>query len=227
MFCFWELKGVRRGAGQVALLALVCLLLPACRLRAQNSPSNESRTLDLANPGFAIADFDGDRQPDLATVEMERGAPSGHARYSIRLRLTSGDSQVLGVTAPAGGLRIVARDVNGDNALDLLVSTAWQHQQIAIFLNDGHGNFTLADPGGFSALSWGSDTEWSSAAVPSGDSVALVRCQISADAGQGTSRGKSASCQVGLIRIFVLRDFSRELLLRMLGRAPPARVLQA
>jgi hypothetical protein len=224
---FRQLRGVNRGIGQAALLALVCLLIPVCRLSAQSSPSQEKRAVSIANPDFAIADFDGDRKPDLATVEMERGASPAQARYSIRLKLTSGDSQVLGVTAPAGGLQIIARDVNGDHALDLLVSTAWQHQQVAIFLNDGHGNFTLAAPGGFSTLSWESDAEWSSSAVPCGDSVVLLRCQTSADAGQGTSRCKAASCQVSLTSRPVLRDSSRVLLLKLLGRAPPEGVIQA
>jgi hypothetical protein len=226
MLFSWQLRGAGRGIGQAALLALVCLLIPACRLMAQNTPLRETRALSIAHPDFAIADFDGDREPDLATVEMERGSSSGHAHYSIRLKLTSGDSQVLGLTAPPGGLQIVARDVNGDNVLDLLISTAWQDQQIAIFLNDGHGNFTLAAPG-FSALSSGSDDEWSSGIIPGGDSVALVRCQMSPDAGRETSRCKSASCQIGLISGSVLHDSYRVLLLRVLGRAPPADVLRA
>jgi hypothetical protein len=227
MLCFRQLRGIKRGIGQAALLGLACLLMPASRLKAQDDPSQERRTLSIANPDFAIADFDGDRKPDLATVEMERSASSARARYSIRLKLTSGDSQVFGLTAPAGGLQIVARDVNGDNALDLLISTTWQHQQVAVILNDGHGNFTLTAPGGFFTSNWGSDAELSSGTVPNGDSVALLRCQTSPDAGQGTSHCKSASCQVGFTSRLILRNSSRLFLLRLLGRAPPAGVLRA
>jgi hypothetical protein len=227
MICFWQEDRVKRGVAQAALFALVCLLLPACRLKAQSGPSQERLATTLTSHDFAIADFDGDRKPDLATVEMERGVSSGDARYSIRLKLTSGNSQVLGVTAPVGGLQIVAKDVNGDNALDLLVSTAWEHQQVAVFLNDGHGNFTLAPPGGFSALIWDYDAHWGSGAIPSGDSVALLRCQSSPDAGQAMSRCKSGSRQIGLARQLALRDSSRTFLFRLLGRAPPADVLQA
>jgi hypothetical protein len=227
MLCFRQLSGIQRRIGQAALLGLVCLLIPACRLGAQDVPAQERRGLSVANPDFAIADFDGDRKPDLATVEMERGISPARAHYSIRLKLTSGDSQVLGVIAPAGGLQIVARDVNGDHMLDLLVSTAWQHEQIAVFLNDGHGNFTLAPTGEFSALSYGAHAECSSSNIPTGDSVALLRCQTSGDAGQGTSRCKSASCQVGLTSRLILRDSARVHLFSLLGRAPPRGVLRA
>jgi hypothetical protein len=227
MICLWQEDRVKRGVAQATLLALVCLLMPAYRLRAQSSPSQEKLALPLANPDFAIADFDGDRKPDLAMVEVERAISAGNTRYSIRLKLTSGNSQVLGVTAPAGGLQIIARDVNGDNALDLLVSTAWEHQQVAVFLNDGHGNFTQAAPGRFSAFLWDYDEHWVSGSVPRGDGAVLLRCQTSPDAGHQQARGKSTVRQVGLAQRFILRNSTRLLLLRLLGRAPPAGVHQA
>jgi len=114
-----------------------------------------------SNSDFAIADFDGDRKPDLATVDLER-FDSLNARYSITFHLTAGGGQSIGVAAPFGGLQIAARDVNGDNAPDLIVSTAWLHQPVAILLNDGHGQFTLASPDAFPATVWESCTGWES-----------------------------------------------------------------
>lgn len=84
-------------------------------------------------------------------MEIQKGTSSSTTRYSIRLKLTAGAAQVFRVIAPAGGLRIVARDVNGDDALDVLISTAWQHKQVAVLSNDGHGKFTLANPDAFPA----------------------------------------------------------------------------
>jgi len=98
---------------------------------------------------FVIADFDGDREPDLATVRAVRG-DARSARYSIQFQLTSGNWQTVGVTAPLGGLQIVARDVNGDSALDVVIRTAWRHQAVAVLLNDGQGNFKSASPASFS-----------------------------------------------------------------------------
>jgi hypothetical protein len=105
---------------------------------------------------FVIGDFDGDRAPDMATVHQVRDEARS-ARYSIRLQLTTGTSgtwQTIGLTAPLGGLLIVARDVNGDSALDLVISTAWEHQAVAVLLNDGQGNFTPQNPTGFSTAIW-------------------------------------------------------------------------
>jgi hypothetical protein len=174
------------------------------------------------NSNFAIADFDGDRKPDLATVEVQKGNSSSTTRYSIRLQLTAGVVQVFGVIAPAGGLQIVARDVNGDDALDVLVSTAWLHKQVAVLLNDGHGKFTLADPGTFPAAFWGSSTDWTSRTPTLGDGTVLVRIEYppgelhreSAFAGPRVqSRRARESVPAGSIRLF---------LFSLLGRAPPA-----
>src|SRR5271169_2974089 len=101
-----------------------------------------------SSSSFALADFDGDRKPDLASVEFTR-FDSSEVRYSITFRLTSGNAQTVGVVAPFGGLDISVRDVNGDAALDLIVRSAWHHQVVAIFLNDGHGHFAATDPSAF------------------------------------------------------------------------------
>jgi hypothetical protein len=94
---------------------------------------------------FAIADFDGDQQADLATVQAG-SLNSSQSRYWIRFRLTSGERQSFGISAPVGGLELSARDVNGDNVPDVIVSTSWLNRPIAILLNNGHGRFALVDP---------------------------------------------------------------------------------
>ena len=99
---------------------------------------------------FAIADFDGDSRPDLATVEIGLIGTS-HARYWIGFRMSAGPRQVIGVNGPVGGLEISSRDVNGDNFVDLVVSAAWLKAPIAVLVNDGHGNFTIRDPAAFSS----------------------------------------------------------------------------
>jgi hypothetical protein len=78
------------------------------------------------------------------------------------------------VTAPAGGLHVVPRDVNGDNALDLLVSTAWLHQPVAVLVNDGHGYFTLFDPVEFRGITWDPESSWNSTSEESRDAVAAI-----------------------------------------------------
>src|ERR1700731_675503 len=108
---------------------------------------------------FAIADFDGDSRPDLATVEMGQTSAS-RARYWIGFQLSTGAPQGIGVNAPIGGLDIASRDVNGDHSLDLIVTTTWLNQPVAVLLNDGHGNFTLTDPAAFPTLVWSAEKIW-------------------------------------------------------------------
>lgn len=106
---------------------------------------------------FAIEDFDGDHKPDIAEVQI--GQTDSHStHYSIRVRLTTGTKQSIGLDASFGGLSIVPRDVNGDNALDLIVSTALLHKPVAILLNDGYGNFSQAEPSSFPGAFNESDT---------------------------------------------------------------------
>src|SRR5579863_5000175 len=99
-------------------LLLLCLVLGAVgRIKDAGTSTNHSPS---SSPGFnsffAIADFDGDQKPDLATVEIQNGMSASTTQYSIRFRLSVGTAQSFGVSAPAGGLQIVARDVNGDDA---------------------------------------------------------------------------------------------------------------
>ena len=91
-------------------------------------------------PHFAIADFDGDNQPDFATVQLGRV----EGRYSIGFQLSTGSRQSIVITAPVGGLQVTLRDVNGDNSLDLVVTTDWLRKPVAVLLNDGHGHFSLS-----------------------------------------------------------------------------------
>jgi hypothetical protein len=107
---------------------------------------------------FAIGDFDGDRQPDLATVEITRFSAL-RSRYSISFRLSKGGLETVGVTAPAGGLALFAQDVNGDRALDVVLVTAWRHELVAVLLNDGKGNFLAADPHQFEISAVSSGTQ--------------------------------------------------------------------
>lgn len=89
---------------------------------------------------FAIADFDGDLQPDTATIRVTKGS-SQTAEYFLELQLTSGSRPAIGILGPAGGLQITPQDVNGDKFADLVITSPFDSQFVAILLNDGKGNF--------------------------------------------------------------------------------------
>jgi hypothetical protein len=109
---------------------------------------------------FAIADFDGDHHPDLATVETG-GGDSSFTRYSIQLQLSGAGRQSIPLVAPIGGLVIEARDVNGDHAVDLVLATAWLRHPVAIFLNDGKGRFSRTETTAFPQAFAQSTVNWS------------------------------------------------------------------
>ena len=114
-----------------------------------------------AGQPFAIADFDGDLSPDLASVQTGRSDFS-HTDYWIQLQLTAAGHQSIKVVASIGGLQISARDVNGDHAVDLVLTTTLLRQPVAVLLNDSHGNFTRVAPTAFPGAFIESETNWTS-----------------------------------------------------------------
>jgi hypothetical protein len=133
------------------LLGILCLLMAGMGIVAAAS---EPEAMAFGGGGqalggrFVIADFDGDRKPDFATVNVDRTFIH-LSNYSIHLQLSQGYDSAIGLTAPSGGLQLISRDVNGDDVLDLVVRTTLDSNLVAVLLNDGHGKFTLAKPGQF------------------------------------------------------------------------------
>src|SRR5579859_3855849 len=110
----------------------------------------------LGSPQFAIADFDGDSQPDLARVRVTSdGSPT--TQYSVDLNFSSGHKPAIRFVGPSGGLQITPRDVNGDKFDDLVITSLLDSQFVAIFLNDGKGNFVAAEPSDFPGAAKGTD----------------------------------------------------------------------
>jgi hypothetical protein len=149
----------RRFRVRCLFLLLLVGLFGGRALAAGDFP-NAAATSVAPGPQFAIADFDGDLRPDFVSIQGGTNV-SGGADYWIQLQLTSVGRQSIQLVAPAGGLQIEARDVNGDHAIDLVVTTTWSREPVAIFLNDGRGSFsrveTTAFPGAFSEpkSNWG------------------------------------------------------------------------
>jgi hypothetical protein len=227
---FFQLRqnsSAARATGR-ALLTLCFVAAVACQAdAAANSTRHSQASAPGINSYFAIADFDGDQKPDLATIEVQKGSSSRTTQYSIRFQLTAGIAQVFGVIAPSGGLQIVARDVNGDNALDLLVTTALQHKQVAVLLNDGHGKFRLADASEFPAAIQENGRRWNSGAILLDDCSALVRLEYPAGEFDCESKFDEPQSYFELAHITVCQGSSRPSLFSLLGRAPPSFLLQS
>jgi hypothetical protein len=165
------------GCGRRSLLSsLVCVLLLfvfgfLVGSAAAAEAGNATAAPVGSGPQLAISDFDGDLQPDL--VRVQAGATtSGSTDYWIQLQLSAAGRQSIRLVAPAGGLLIEARDVNGDHAVDLILSTSLR-QPVAIFLNDGHGSFSRVAPSVFPRAFGNLLTNWASASDQSTDAVGV------------------------------------------------------
>jgi len=146
---------------RLALLVLGACVQVACAGVARAGAPSSAAAADLP---FAIADFDGDRSPDLAIVQFATSRNES-TKYWIRFELSSGTGQSIGITAPAGGLRLASRDVNGDSFTDVVVSTALLHRPVAVLLNDGHGKFALEDAAAFPEAFWTAELSWTASVL--------------------------------------------------------------
>jgi hypothetical protein len=133
-------------------------------------------TAGSAGPGLtiAIADFDGDHRPDLASIQPGQSA-FGTSTYWVQFQLSAAGRQSLQLVAPAGGLRIEARDVNGDHAVDLVFTTAWLREPVAILLNNGQGGFSRAELAAFPGVFGDAGTKLVSGTRLGADHVGLLR----------------------------------------------------
>lgn len=204
-----------RGATLLCFLSALLFALPAkvkgASREAVPAPQTESR--------FVIADLDGDVLPDFATVHGEVGG-YGKTNYWIQLQLSQEGQQSIRLVAPAGGLSIQARDVNGDHVPDLLLATAWSKDPVAILLNDGHGGFLRVAPDQFPAAFTTTNQSWGSVVDQTPDLLGLpsqARATICMTS-KGPHRGRSPTARIpSAVNFF----YSQFLFSVSAGRAPP------
>jgi hypothetical protein len=146
------------------------LLLFGGSTAARENTRNAAVTSPRVASQIAIADFDGDLRPDLVSIQAGSNSSGSHD-YWIQFQLSRAGRQSIRLVAPAGGLTIEARDVNGDHAVDLVLVTAWFRQPVAILLNDGHGSFSRVEPTAFPEAFSEPTTNWASASHQATDAV--------------------------------------------------------
>jgi hypothetical protein len=202
--------------------ALLCLagsggLVYAASAEPQSWPTTSTQVASQ----FAIADFDGDRRPDLATVHAGQSSPWG-TLYWIAFQLSGGSRHMLGITAPTGGLRITSSDVNGDDFLDVIVMTEWTNRPVAVLLNDGQGNFRTSSPSAFPGAFLDSEKFW----VPTADEIkdataVLFSRNLTGDCPDG-ARFSSLQNATALLILRAAGNSLSSALVSFLGRAPPS-----
>lgn len=188
---------------------------------ARNAPPHETGFHEAGIvPEFDIEDFDGDSRPDIATVVEGRSGAAGN-HYRIRFQLSSGGSQNIDLTAPVGGLDLSSRDVNGDDYLDVVVTTARTNRPVAVLLNNGAGTFTASDPSAFPGAFRKSNKFWSGLTeeLREGSPAFFSRIYSSdLDRSNGTF---SLLVEMGVFAKRSNRLETRDAEVSYLGRAPP------
>jgi hypothetical protein len=221
---------LRRLRDSDAAIGLVCRIL-CFSLLAGWSLAGVAAAADAPGPSggsgltFAIADFDGDSRLDFASVETGR-SDFTNAEYWIRLRLNTAGWESIRLVAPSGGLQLAARDVNGDESVDLVVSTAWSNRPVAIYLNDGHGAFTQAEPGAFPEAFSNAASIWTS-----GGNLAADNSVVPSVPGAGVCADEKVldyeRSSSGLISASSAGFPNCPLLYLQAGRAPPFEIFQS
>jgi hypothetical protein len=214
-----------RFGSTTSLVLWLCIILSFATV-SKAAPKSEHTALDIAangNAPFALADFDGDKRLDIASVQVGQISAS-ETRYWIHFQLSSGLRQFIPLNAPTGGLRIASLDVNGDTFVDLVVTTIWRQIPVAVLLNDGRGNFTLRDPRGFPVIMAAQPSSVSSGA----SAVEIVAALLSRNfVGRCDTAQRTASrndCPA-LLRASDFTPKSLTPVESVLGRAPPASIL--
>jgi hypothetical protein len=204
-----------------AVLFLLCSLAGRCTASASEIQTGAGAS---AGPGlpFAVADFDGDLRPDTANVQVGESA-SGTSSYWIQLQLSGAGRQSIQLIAPRGGLLIEARDVNGDHAIDLVLTTAWFRQPVAVLLNDGHGRFSRAEPASFPGEFSQPSTNWLPTTIQTTDTVGVPPESATGVDAEGAEILLGPSL-VGLIPPSSAGFPADPFLASSAGRAPPSEV---
>lgn len=182
-------------------------------------PQNRSELTVARTPQFAIADFDGDNRPDMASVEF---GWSGSRNYAINFSLTSGLRQSINIEAPDGGLRLRTSDVNGDNFPDVVVTTFWTGWPVAVLLNDGRGNFTPSQPSAFPGAFEKSENSLASDEGTKADAAAALFSRYSPVSWQKHGSAGSLLSAVGHAAVEPFHFVSRPICNSSFGRAPPS-----
>lgn len=207
----------------IAVLCLAVFLWPGhSQARVTDRPDSRLVRTAVARGAthFAIADFDGDSQPDLAFVRVTR---DGYltSQYSVDLNFSSGHKPAIRFVGPSGGLQITPQDVNGDKFADLVVTSLLDSQFVAIFLNDGKGNFAPAEPSDFPEAGKRSDFRlFAPGDIPEGPIALQPGRNTSGEAGDSAGWRGPRQISAAALPAQPLR-VRAELAFPSAGRAPP------
>ena len=187
------------------------------RLRSANSL--DSAAAESHGASWQMFGFEDKESLNAAAVVNENLSLS--TRYTVRVRLSGGNEQVISINAPPGGLQLEVRDMTGDDIRnDLVLRPALIHWPLIVLLNDGHDHFTVA----ISATSPSSVDSGSRASRSRQNPETAALASSSPKAGpQASSRQiLGSTLQRGFLPPLAQRVAIQVAHRSVLGRAPPA-----
>ncbi|MDO7875502.1 FG-GAP-like repeat-containing protein [Hymenobacter sp. ASUV-10] len=133
-------KGIGRAAGAMRRLLMSAALLalaPAAQAQLFGTATTYSSGTGGAPVGVAVADFNADGKPDVATAN--------NATNTVAVLLGSGTGSLgaaatYGTGAGSAPQWVAAADLNGDNYPDLVTANTGTNQ-VGVLLNNGSGGF--------------------------------------------------------------------------------------
>lgn len=117
-------------------------------------PHPAFRLGDAAKPfgwATAVADFNADGKPDFAVVDHRSRSAAGY-QYQLELSVSGQLVRVVTFESTLEAVTVDVSDIDGDDDLDVLVTTPLSKTPIGVWLNDAHGHFTKADVLRFSPI---------------------------------------------------------------------------
>jgi hypothetical protein len=97
-----------------------------------------------------VADFNTDGTPDVAIADRV-AHPLGAPSFTIEFAVSGLQSKTVAFESDQDALTVRVSDVDHDNDLDLVVSAAFSHEVVAVWLNDGSGDFEPSTAFSFAA----------------------------------------------------------------------------
>jgi len=97
----------------------------------------------------AIGDLNADGRPDFAIADRVGRGIDGF-EYAIELSIAGGRSESVEFDSDLDALNITLRDVDRDRDLDVVVTGAVSRSIVAVWLNDGAGQFHRVAPAAYS-----------------------------------------------------------------------------
>ena len=94
--------------------------------------------------GWTLDDFDGDSKIDLASSESA-GHDARGFQQQLQIHLSTSRESSFLFSSRSARVRLTARDIDGDHDRDIVALEALSSELVAVWLNDGSGNFSKGD----------------------------------------------------------------------------------